>query len=225
MHNNPLKYIDPSGNHPVIGAIPRIIQGIRALITGATVIAGGITISEGKEKTKDFAIPVPNTIAETRNKSRNNETITLYHATNSSGASNILSKGIDIFYGRDHLDFGQGFYVTNDITQADGWVKNRYSGVGEILIFQVDANVFSSYSGKSFDGNSKAWRSYVFNNRNGFSSTLEHYDYVEGPYLANPDQRKYSNEYKAKGHQIAIKDTNLAKEIFSGYIGSYSIGK
>ncbi|WP_410795808.1 DUF3990 domain-containing protein [Paenibacillus sp. J5C2022] len=149
--------------------------------------------------------------------------MTLYHATSTEHAENILENGIDIFAGRSNLDFGEGFYVTNDMTQAQDWIKSRFEGSGEILIFQVDDDVFDNYSGKSFNGNTKGWRDYVFNNRNGFSSLLEHYDYVEGPYLANPFSKAYPRDYKAKGHQVAIKNTNLANEIFLGYFGMYSI--
>lgn len=47
--------------------------------------------------------------------------IKLYHGTNESSALSIVNDGIDLSKSKKYLDFGPGFYMTDDI-------KRRRSG-------------------------------------------------------------------------------------------------
>lgn len=225
VKNNPLIYADPTGHNPaVIGNI--IMRGLQvignALKVGAAVGAGAtVSMIIDDVKTKDFTIPIPISIADAKLNRNPNQTITLYHATSAENTANILENGIDLSKGRENLDFGQGFYLTNDLTQAQDWIDNRFNGEGAILVFQVKEGIFNGYKGKSFKGNSKDWRQFVYNNRNAFAP--HNYDYVEGPYLSNPKFKKNIEKYQAKGHQISIHNVKLAAKIFKGFVGAIPV--
>ena len=223
--NNPLTYSDPSGHSPVT-AIPRVVQGAWALARGILTALGAgasIALNEQDGKVRDFTVPVPMTVEESQTNRRKNDKITLHHATKVTGTASILANGIDVTYGREYLDFGQAFYITNDIEQAEDWIFKKFKGYGDILVFQVDEEIFAEYEGKTFHGNTKAWRTFVYDNRVGPPSHVKEYDYVEGPYLANPKQVYNRSKYIAEGHQVAIRHPNLAAEIFQGYVGSIPI--
>ncbi|WP_168735606.1 RHS repeat-associated core domain-containing protein [Cohnella fermenti] len=221
--NNPLTSIDPTGHNPIAIGIT-IIRGLGAAIGVLSTISAGVAVglSIPNSKSKEFSIPAPTSIADARVNRRPDQTITLYHATSLTSAEDILANGIDINRGRSNLDFGQGFYVTDNFQQAQDWVNNRFDGEGAILIFQVKEGIFNKYKGKIFKGASEGWRQFVYDNRNGNAVTK--YDYVEGPYLANPQDSNNMDKYRAKGHQIAIMNTKLAIDVLKGFIGMYTMG-
>nr|WP_254068606.1 RHS repeat-associated core domain-containing protein [Brevibacillus sp. 7WMA2] len=184
VHNNPLSNVDPTGNcvwDACIGEAAAVTYIAGAVVTLATVALGietgkALHDSRTRTDTKPLAVPIENT----QNKKK---LIPLYHATSNSGAKSILTNGIDVKYGRANLDFGQGYYVTRDVKQAVDWVNSRFSGKGSIMIFAVDPDEMKQFRGLHLWGG-KQWEEYVRDNRAG--KLLNAYDYVEGPYLANP---------------------------------------
>jgi hypothetical protein len=86
---------------------------------------------------------------------------------------------------RQKTDFGKGFYTTTSLEQAKKWAilrKNRgHAKEAYIVEYEIDDAVLSSetYKIKHFDGATKEWLEFVFNNRKGI--TAETFDMVMGP--------------------------------------------
>ena len=129
-----------------------------------------------------------------------------YHATNGSASTNAVMGGIDPSKGRPNLDFnpsGQGgFYVTNDLAQAQAWADRRG---GDVIHFDVPDDELAELNIKTFDSATDEWAETVTSGRRG---TLNHaYDGIDGPMLANPRRGKP----KPIGHQLAIFTDKAAK--------------
>lgn len=85
--------------------------------------------------------------------------------------------------GRPHLDFGQGFYVTDIQQQAESWA-NRIrrirltSGVVNVYEFDLDKakSLFSYYKFEKYDNE---WLQFIVANRMG-RDDIPHYDIIEG---------------------------------------------
>ena len=100
----------------------------------------------------------------------------VYHGTN------IEIKHPDCHFGREAVDFGQGFYVTDVKEQATEWARriadnrggspiiNRYTLLREELFKVASAKLFTSYN--------EEWLNFVVRNRQ--LKTVEKYDYIEG---------------------------------------------
>lgn len=85
--------------------------------------------------------------------------------------------------GRNNLDFGKGFYVTNRKEQAIQWAKlaaqrqnlpayvNCYVLDKEKLLSEARCKIFTSYN--------EEWLSFIVANRQGLDWAKE-YDYIEG---------------------------------------------
>lgn len=86
-------------------------------------------------------------------------------------------------FGRQNLDFGQGFYVTNLREQAIAWANNmarnrkqtaalnRYKMNREAILQDMRCKVFKAYDAE--------WLEFIIGNRNGENPARD-YDYVEG---------------------------------------------
>ena len=104
----------------------------------------------------------------------------LYHGTFSLDiAQPDLSKC------RNKTDFGNGFYTTTSVEQARKWAvlrKNRFHTENAYIIeYEIDDNILSSreYKIRFFDGATKEWLEFVYNNRKGRET--EQFDMVMGP--------------------------------------------
>jgi len=104
----------------------------------------------------------------------------LYHGTFSLDiAQPDLSKC------RNKTDFGKGFYTTTSVEQARKWAvlrKNRFHTENAYIIkYEIDDNILSSreYKIRFFDGATKEWLEFVYNNRKGRET--EQFDMVMGP--------------------------------------------
>jgi Protein of unknown function (DUF3990) len=70
-----------------------------------------------------------------------NSSITLYHGTRRDFATDIVDNGVrfDAFPGkRIHLDFGPGFYTTENIEQAAAWADMRHRQQAAIVTLVMD---------------------------------------------------------------------------------------
>ncbi len=110
---------------------------------------------------------------------------------------------------RPNLDFnpsGQGgFYVTNDLAQAQSWTKNG----GSVIHFDIPDEELAKLNIKTFDGATDEWADMVTSGRKG---TLSHsFDTVEGPMIALGKSKKFGSAMPVTlspdgrlGHQLAI---------------------
>ena len=98
-------------------------------------------------------------------------TITVYH----TGFAVVQTP--DLQFGRSNTDFGQGFYLSDDLAFAGRWAKVR-----------KDLAVYLNTYRLALDGlrikrfrRDAAWYDYIYANRAGRPDTLTTYDAVIGP--------------------------------------------
>lgn len=108
--------------------------------------------------------------------------MTLYHG------SNVEIDSIDLSLGKKGKDFGQGFYLNPNKTQAMGMAKRvtLTRGVGKptISVFEFEESVLASpdFNVKIFDDYTSEWAEFVLMNRKNRSDKSAHpYDIVVGP--------------------------------------------
>lgn len=107
----------------------------------------------------------------------------LYHG------SNVSVEEIDLRRGRKGKDFGQGFYLSADIVQAqmmaERTVDREETGKATLTTFEFDESVLSQPSGLKvlmFDGYSREWAEFIMlNRRNKTDEQIHDYDIVYGP--------------------------------------------
>ena len=97
----------------------------------------------------------------------------LYHACNE-----VIQKP-DVHYGRKNADFGQGFYLSDDLEFSKRWAKERRGMATVINIYEMD---MEGLSVKCFDRNTE-WFDYIYNNRH-FKEDAYSEDVIIGP-IAN----------------------------------------
>jgi hypothetical protein len=109
---------------------------------------------------------------------------------------------IDLTKGRNNLDFGKGFYVTNIRSQAEYWAMRTgrfHKTEGIVSEFEFYENAFEHYELKvlRFLGYTEQWLDFVVLNRDPKSPIPAHdYDIVEGP-VANDDVNDRIDDYLA----------------------------
>lgn len=87
--------------------------------------------------------------------------------------------------GRENLDFGKGFYVTDILGQAERWASvmhlRRPNSTPKVNIYELDVKKISSagYKWLRFDGYDNDWLDFVVNSRLGKQPWLG-YDIIEG---------------------------------------------
>ena len=101
--------------------------------------------------------------------------------------------------GRKFLDFGCGFYTTDDYEQAVRWAKIKTRRAKSLNVFvntySLDGTVFSKLRVLSFDKPDRNWLRFVTMNRKGFD-TGEVFDVVRGP-IANDTTITVINSFLA----------------------------
>ena len=117
----------------------------------------------------------------------------LYHGTLSIHLPGILGNGIDISKGKISVDFGQGFYLTNDFAQAEKWAKllaETYSKkMGEkvipvVLKYEVNEPKLNQLLNvKEFKTADEEWAKFVVDSR--LLKSPKEYDLVIGPLADN----------------------------------------
>lgn len=86
----------------------------------------------------------------------------------------------DIHYGRKNADFGQGFYLTDDMEFSKRWAKER-KGVSTICnTYDLDTTGLNI---KELNRDEE-WFSYIYKNRNHMPDEWMDYDVIIGP-IAN----------------------------------------
>lgn len=85
--------------------------------------------------------------------------------------------------GRENLDFGRGFYVTDIREQAERWavrIGRQLQGVPILNIYQLDIELIEKkYRYLKFDNYDKAWLDFIVGSRKG-EKPWAAYDIVEG---------------------------------------------
>ena len=107
----------------------------------------------------------------------------LYHGTNADFGE------IDLGKSKPNKDFGQGFYLSREYTQAMDMAKTKVeqmeSGFPTVLSYEVDEEQMAGLHVLRFDDYSEEWAKFILLNRNNPSSKPAHdYDIVIGP-IAN----------------------------------------
>jgi len=145
--------------------------------------------------------------------------------------------------GREKVDFGQGFYLTNIHSQAEKWSKviairkgPKYQPV--VSVFELDEDVFTckDFRIKTFEKYDIEWLQYVVGCRKG-SAQSDCYDLVEGG-VANDNVidtvEDYENgritaeqalgqlKYKQVNHQICIRNQQIIDK-FLNFVSSYPL--
>jgi hypothetical protein len=102
--------------------------------------------------------------------------ITVYH-----GGVGIIAAPL-VHVGRNNLDFGKGFYVTDIREQAVSWSR-RAANEGKpqwLNIYQLDdVTVKQQYRCLRFSAYDKEWLEFIVSCRNG-SNVWQEYDIIEG---------------------------------------------
>ena len=102
--------------------------------------------------------------------------IKLYHGTNQSSALSIINDGIDLSKSKKFLDFGPGFYMTDNIKKAKNWARrkaevlNRRYMLSEtpyIITINIDDTIFNSLKCKIFERRNSEWAYFIMVNRIG----------------------------------------------------------
>ena len=107
----------------------------------------------------------------------------LYHGTNADFGD------IDLTKSKPNKDFGQGFYLSREYTQAMDMAKIKVeqleTGVPTVITFEADDAAMARLKILRFDDYSEEWAKFILLNRNNSSRQPAHdYDIVYGP-IAN----------------------------------------
>lgn len=97
--------------------------------------------------------------------------------------STVVIKQPLVAAGRQRLDFGQGFYVTDIKQQAESWAERMQrirEEVGIVNVYELDLEkVKENYRYFKFEYYDNAWLQFIVANRMG-KMDVENYDVIEG---------------------------------------------
>lgn len=107
----------------------------------------------------------------------------LYHGTNQDFSE------IDLRKSKPNKDFGQGFYLSREYTQAMDMAKTKVeqmeTGVPTVQTYEANETAMADLRVLRFDDYSEEWAKFILLNRNNSSTEPAHdYDIVIGP-IAN----------------------------------------
>lgn len=99
------------------------------------------------------------------------------------GSTTIIERPI-ASAGRDRLDFGKGFYVTDIKSQAETWADrmsriNEMPGIINVYELDIEKAKLRHFSYKHFEHYDNDWLQYIVANRTG-NTAIEKYDIIEG---------------------------------------------
>lgn len=149
--------------------------------------------------------------------------ITLYHTS-----FDIIEKP-DITIGRKNADFGQGFYMSDNLEFSKRWARSHKDKTTYLNKYELDTDDLSI---KIFDRDTD-WFEYIYNNRRVNDLLINEYDVIIGPIANDTIYNTYgiiSSGFLKKEEavkllmigplykQIVIKsDKAVSKLIFIGY--------
>ena len=135
--------------------------------------------------------------------------------------------------GRDELDFGKGFYVTDIKSQAESWAQRMADRRGTtpiVNVYELDLDVaMSRFRYKKFESYNKEWLDFIAGNRKGKGLWME-YDLIEGgvaddrvvdtveSYMAELMSEEVALQrlaHYAPNNQLCIVNQSLADECIS----------
>lgn len=138
-----------------------------------------------------------------------NGSLVLYHGTTNIAASAIIEQSgsgfhsIDLSLCSPNADFGQGFYLTTVLIQAEDWADRKYRNSPRktkeitnavVLKFEIDRNHLASLLSLCFvtDSSNSDYRDFVEHCRNQVGTHLlygsRNYDIVFGPVTLWPQR-------------------------------------
>ena len=107
----------------------------------------------------------------------------LYHGTNKAFDT------IDLPKSKPNKDFGQGFYLSREYSQAMEMAKTKFdqikTGFPTVLTYEVDEQQMNQLKVLRFDAYTLEWAQFILmNRRNDTNKPMHDYDIVYGP-IAN----------------------------------------
>lgn len=107
----------------------------------------------------------------------------LYHGTNNAFDT------IDLTKSKPNKDFGQGFYLSREYSQAMEMAKTKFdqikTGFPTVLTYEVDEQQMNQLNVLRFDAYTFEWAQFILmNRRNDTDKPMHDYDIVYGP-IAN----------------------------------------
>ena len=102
------------------------------------------------------------------------EIIKLYHT-----GFGIITEP-DLKHGRENADFGQGFYLSDDIGVSKRWARERKDYKTVHNLYELDAEGLNIKRLERDD----EWFRYIYDNRNFHGDSFKDYDVITGP-IAN----------------------------------------
>lgn len=145
----------------------------------------------------------------------------LYHGTN------IDFGEIDLLKSKPNKDFGQGFYLSADLSQAEDLAEARVElsgGEPIVLKYDFDESLLTSGDLKvlRFDGYTEEWAYFILANRNNRANKLSHdYDIVIGPIA---DDRVGRQLWRYRNHDIDMPTLIRNLKFMKGITFQYFFG-
>lgn len=94
---------------------------------------------------------------------------------------------VDLSKSRPYKDFGRAFYLSADKNQAEEMAHFKVmigGGIERVTVFEFDETDIAELKVKRFEGYTKEWAEFVYNNRDENLVFHHDYDLVYGP-IAN----------------------------------------
>lgn len=145
----------------------------------------------------------------------------LYHGTNQD------IETVNLNYGHRYKDFGQGFYLTDDIQTARRMAEKKarlFGGTPTLITYDFDQAVLSdpSFRVKIFPTKATAeWLKFIDRNRDRKQApTIQEYDIIKGP-IADDGVVLQMNDYHeglktAEEAAVGLQDKFLDQQYYFG---------
>ncbi|MEU4066519.1 DUF3990 domain-containing protein [Streptomyces wedmorensis] len=211
---------------PVAGNVAtgaKLAKNVAKAVDGGTAVAkktdDAVDLSKKAPPTKEAPKKKEEKSQRKKDKDDDEEYVDLYHGTTAKNAMSILENGVNPKVSPRAMDFGVGFYTTDDLNQAKNWARNlsgRATRDGAsaaeaapvVLHYRVPKSEFAKLNGRVFKSADKSWEKFVeTHRRKDYAKNHHKYDYVEGPMLGNskvwPKQKSQGVKPTSFGHQIS----------------------
>jgi len=104
-----------------------------------------------------------------------------YHGTTARQYAS-LKAGVDVNRCKPHTDFGQGFYLTSNFTQASKHAERRCfkDQTPIVFIYDIHLTALKKFNGQVWFTMNKPWADFIYRNRSMRNHLPHKYDYVLG---------------------------------------------